>query len=92
MAIQTFKHRGLRELFDDGRTRRIAGTVHDKLIIQMDTINNAAGLQDLAGKWAFHGLGGDRDGTYAFTVTRNWRLTFAFDGADAWDLDYEDYH
>ncbi len=26
------------------------------------------------------------------TVARNWRITFAFDGEDAVDVDLEDYH
>jgi len=31
-------------------------------------------------------------GTYAVTVTGNWRITFRFDGIDAIDVDLEDYH
>ena len=40
----------------------------------------------------FHALTGDRAGRYALTVSRNWRITFAFDAQDAVDLDLEDYH
>lgn len=40
----------------------------------------------------FHALTGDFDGRYALTVSRNWRLTFTFQGQDAADLDLEDYH
>ena len=40
----------------------------------------------------FHALTGDLAGRYALTVSRNWRLTFGFDGQDATDLDLEDYH
>ncbi len=40
----------------------------------------------------FHQLSGDRKGTYAVTVTGNWRITFRFDGEDAIDVDLEDYH
>jgi proteic killer suppression protein len=40
-----------------------------------------------------HQLTGDRAGTWALTVTRNWRLTFKLDGDLAIiDLDLEDYH
>jgi proteic killer suppression protein len=31
-------------------------------------------------------------GRYAMTVSRNWRLTFAWDGEDAVHVDLEDYH
>lgn len=40
----------------------------------------------------FHALTGDLAGRYALTVSRNWRLTFAFNGKDASELDLEDYH
>lgn len=42
--------------------------------------------------YRFHALSGDLRGRYAITVSRNWRLTFAFDGQDATEVDLEDYH
>lgn len=42
--------------------------------------------------YGFHALRGDLAGRYAITVSRNWRLTFRFDGLDAVDVDLEDYH
>jgi proteic killer suppression protein len=29
---------------------------------------------------------------YSVTITRTWRITFAWDGEDAAPVDYEDYH
>jgi toxin HigB-1 len=40
----------------------------------------------------FHGLIGDHKGRYSVRVTGNWRITFAWDGLDATDVDLEDYH
>ncbi len=43
--------------------------------------------------FGFHTLTGDRKGTYAMTVTKNWRLTFTkVDEQTIGDLDLEDYH
>lgn len=42
--------------------------------------------------YTFHPLLGDRKGTYAVTVTGNWRITYKFDGEDAIDVNLEDYH
>lgn len=42
--------------------------------------------------YGFHRLVGDRRGRFSITVSRNWRLTFAFEGGDAVDVDLEDYH
>jgi proteic killer suppression protein len=39
-----------------------------------------------------HELKGDRKRTWAVQVSGNWRVTFGFDGVDATDVDYEDYH
>jgi len=40
----------------------------------------------------FHALRGDFKGRYAMAVSRNWRLTFGWDGEDAIEVDLEDYH
>ena len=40
----------------------------------------------------FHALTGDMAGRYAVLVSRNWRISFAFDADDAVDVDLEDYH
>ena len=43
--------------------------------------------------FGFHELTGDRKGTYAMTVTKNWRMTFTkVDDETIADLDLEDYH
>ena len=42
--------------------------------------------------YGFHGLTGDQAGRLSITVSRNWRITFGFDGEDAVDVDLEDYH
>ena len=40
----------------------------------------------------FHALMGKDKGRYSVWVTANWRVTFAFEGEDALDVDLEDYH
>jgi proteic killer suppression protein len=39
-----------------------------------------------------HPLKGGRSGTWSVTVRANWRITFRFEGKDALDVDYVDYH
>jgi proteic killer suppression protein len=39
-----------------------------------------------------HQLKGDRTGTWAVTVSGNWRITFGFAGGNALDVNLEDYH
>ncbi|MFN4218488.1 MAG: type II toxin-antitoxin system RelE/ParE family toxin, partial [Candidatus Bipolaricaulia bacterium] len=40
----------------------------------------------------FHELKGDRAGTYAMRVSKNYRITFRWDGQNAYDVDFENYH
>ncbi len=42
--------------------------------------------------YAFHPLKGDRKGTYAVSVSGNWRITFGFANGDATGVNLEDYH
>jgi toxin HigB-1 len=39
-----------------------------------------------------HELKGRDKGRWSVWVNGNWRLTFRFEGIDATDVDYEDYH
>ena len=39
-----------------------------------------------------HELHGSRKGTWAVTVSGNWRVTFVYAGKDVDRVDYEDYH
>ena len=39
-----------------------------------------------------HELKGRDKGRWSVWVSGNWRVTFSFEGIDAIDVDYEDYH
>ena len=39
-----------------------------------------------------HPLKGRLKGRWSVTISGNWRVTFAFSGKDAVQVDYEDYH
>jgi proteic killer suppression protein len=40
----------------------------------------------------FHALTGNLKGRFAVSISPNWRITFAWNGDDAIDVDLEDYH
>ena len=92
MPIKKIRHAGLRDLYESESTRRIDKRYRLKLKEMLDMLDAATGPQDLKGASGFHPLKGDRAGTYAMTVTRNYRLTFRFDNRDVTDVDFEDYH
>jgi len=91
--ILTFKHRGLERYFKKGDHRGIIAKTEvrtERILDRLDTVVRPDDMKIPGFK--FHQLSGIRKGTYAVTVTGNWRITFRFDGKDAIDVDLEDYH
>jgi proteic killer suppression protein len=92
-VIRSFKHRGLERFFSDSSYRGIPAQFAPRIERLLDRLDAAARPEDMRlPGYRFHPLKGDRQGTYAVTVSGNWRLTFRFDGEDAIDVDLEDYH
>jgi proteic killer suppression protein len=87
------KHKGLRLLYEHGDESRISAQSVDRLkrILAALNVITAAEEMDLPG-YGFHQLKGNRRGTYALTVTRNWRLTFRWDSDGPFEVNLEDYH
>lgn len=91
--IRTFRHKGLRQLFETGKSRAVAADLQRRLVRQMDLLNRATSAADMnLPGFRLHELKGERKGTWSATVSGNWRLTFNFSGGDAFDVDLEDYH
>ncbi len=42
--------------------------------------------------FGLHSMTGDRKGFWAVVISRNWRVIFRFEGGDACDVDFLDYH
>ena len=92
MSIEGFKHKGLSELFYNGRTTRVAPAKHKKIIELLDILDAAVSVKDLQGVSDFHELKGNRKGTFSLHVNGNWCITFKFKNGEVTDLNFEDYH
>ena len=91
--IRTFAHKGLDRFFKKGDHRGIIAKSEARIERILDRLNAVARAEDMnIPGYKFHGLGGDRKGTYAVAITGNWRITFQFDGEDAINVNLEDYH
>lgn len=91
--IKSFRHKGLKQLFETGRSSRVAADLTRRLIRQLDLLNRATGPSDMnLPGYRLHELKGERKGTWSVAVSGNWRLTFNFESADTHDVDLEDYH
>jgi toxin HigB-1 len=92
VPIATFRSKGLKELFEYGRTAKIGRRFQDRALELLDLIEAANELRDFSGVADFHGLKGDRAGTYSMHVNGNWCITFKFVDGDAYEVHFEDYH
>ena len=91
--IRSVKHKGLREFFETNSKRGIPPELATRLRDRLDVIDAATSIEDIAlPHFDLHELKGDRAGTWAVKVNKNWRVTFTFAGGDASDVNFEDYH
>jgi proteic killer suppression protein len=92
-VIRSFKHRGLKRLFedDDGRgVRADQREAVEDILARLDGATTPQAL-NLPG-YHLHPLKGDLKGFWSITVRANWRIIFRFEGADAYDVEMIDYH
>jgi proteic killer suppression protein len=91
--IRSIRHKGLKRLHEDDDPRGVfaehAGTLRD-ILARLDAARVVADM-GMPG-FRLHPLKGEYKGFWAVTVRANWRVTFRFDGPDAFDVDYVDYH
>ncbi len=92
MLIENIRHKALRRLATKGDRRVIEA---NRLVDMLAFINAATEFEDLSTppNFGLHPLTGNRAGSFAMTVTKNWRMTFLkVDDQTIADLDLEDYH
>jgi len=94
MSIVRIKHKGLRDLFETGRSAKVARDLWENAILILDHLDGIALFpKDCVGVKDFHPLSGDRKGQYSMHVSGNWCVTFTVDHpVDVIILDLEDYH
>jgi proteic killer suppression protein len=93
MAITAFRHKGLERFFTTGNKAGIQARHAGRLRLILGRLSVATAPRDMRLPGLdLHELHGPRKGTWAVTVSGNWRITFAYDGHDVYRVDYEDYH
>jgi proteic killer suppression protein len=91
--VKSFKHKGLRKLFETGSVVGIQPGHKQKLRMRLTALDTATYIEDMdIPGWRLHSLKGNREGLWAIDVSRNWRIVFEFSDGNAYAVDYEDYH
>ena len=91
--IVSFRHKGLKLLFEKGDRRRVRAEHASKIERILARLEEASAISqmDLPG-FRLHPLRGDLAGRWSVTVSANWRIVFRFEGGHASEVDLIDYH
>ena len=90
--IRNFKHKGLKELFETGKSRRVTSDLQSRAIRRLDVLDQASALDELNIPGIdFHPLRG-KPKRYSIHVNGNYCITFSWQDNDAVDVTLEDYH
>ncbi|MCX6598839.1 MAG: type II toxin-antitoxin system RelE/ParE family toxin [Acidobacteria bacterium] len=96
MRLVRFRHKGLRQLYEEDSAKGVPPAMADKLRKLLLALETAEGVEQLSRfpGWRLHPLKGALQGFWSLTVTGNWRLIFLYDPETntAGDIDLLDYH
>ena len=91
--IKSFRHKGLRSLFESGKAAGVQASHVKRLRMQLAALDTAQVIDDMdIPGFRLHAFKGEMRGRWSITVNGNWRLTFEFEDGNAHILDDEDYH
>jgi toxin HigB-1 len=92
-VIASFKSKALKRLHEGGSGKGLPSAFLPKIRRAIFALEQAERPEDLSQPgFGLHQLTGDRSGVWSIVITRNWRTTFRFDGGNAIEVDFEDYH
>jgi proteic killer suppression protein len=90
-VIDSFRHRGLQKFYATGSKAGIRPEHADGLRLILGRLGAATDPKDMdLPGLRLHPLKGAFRGRWSVAVSGNWRVTFAFTGKNAIQVDYED--
>lgn len=91
--IKSFKHKGLKKLFETGNISGVNPQHADRLRRILALLETAETIDDMnLPGLNLHDLKGKRKDTFAVKISGNWRVTFKLKNGDISEVNYEDYH
>jgi toxin HigB-1 len=92
-VIASFKHRGLRRLYQQDDHRGVSVALSSKIKRILARLDEATEVRNMAlPGFDLHPLKGKLKGLWAVSVSGNWRVVFRFEKGNAYDVDLIDYH
>ena len=90
--IKSFRHKGLAELFERGRSRYIQRSLQTRCLRRLEVLDQAESLVDInVPGFNLHSLRG-AETRYSIHINGPWCITFAWQAGEALRVDLEQYH
>lgn len=91
--IKSFRHKGLKAFYSTGSKAGVQAKHADRLRLILARLDAAREAEDMnLPGLRLHRLSGRLKGFWTVEVSGNWRVIYRFEGQDAFDVDYLDYH
>ena len=91
--IRSFRHRGLKRLYERGDRSRVGADQAQRLAMALADLDDAVRPADIdLPGYGLHPLKGRLKGFWSITISGNWRIIFRFEEGDIYDVDPVDYH
>jgi proteic killer suppression protein len=92
-VIASFKHRGLKRLYENDDHRGVSTLHVDKIKRILARLDEAVHIRNMAlPGFRLHSLKGPFRALWAVSVSGNWRIVFRFENGNAYDVDLIEYH
>jgi toxin HigB-1 len=83
----------LERCYSGGPSKGLPAEFVPKIKRILFALDNATGADNLSQPgFGLHQLSGNLKGSWSIVVSRNWRVTFRFQGENVCDVDFVDYH
>jgi proteic killer suppression protein len=91
--IRNFRHKGLQRLFQHDDGSKLPPDMVERIRLILSTLQAAQEAEAMnLPTFRLRPLKGELQGFFAVTVRANRRIIFRFEGGEACDLDFVDYH
>ncbi|MCX8518064.1 MAG: type II toxin-antitoxin system RelE/ParE family toxin [Rhodoferax sp.] len=90
--IESFRHKGLRQLFENGSSAKLQNALAERALRRLDALDIAQTPESMnIPGFNFHELQG-KPKRYSVHVNGPWCITFAWQGENAVQVDFVNYH
>ena len=91
--VRSFRHKGLQRLFRHDDASKLPPDMVTRIRLILSVLQAAQEIEAMnIPTFHLHTLKGDMKGFFSVTVRANWRIIFRFEGGEAFDVDFVDYH